>query len=83
VGRKVTAFSDLTGAEASEDQLGKLVVKGHPDLNGQAVYLEALPQEVADLDRRNLQVVTIEWQPPGEGEPRAPSKCRSVWFTGL
>jgi len=71
LGRKVTAFSDLTGEEVPEDQLGKLVVKSHPDLDGQPVYLEALPEEVADLDKRNLQVVTVEWQPPGEDEPKS------------
>jgi hypothetical protein len=32
LGRKVTAFSDLTGAEVPEDQLGKLVVRSHPNL---------------------------------------------------
>jgi hypothetical protein len=67
----MTAFSDLTGAEVPEDKLGKLVVKSHPDLDGQPVYLEALPEEVAGLDRANLQVVMVEWQPPGEGEPKS------------
>lgn len=72
MGRRTTAFSDLTDKEVPEDQLGKLVVKSHPDLDGQPVYLEALPEEVADLDKRNLQVVTVEWQPPGEGqEPKS------------
>jgi hypothetical protein len=70
LGRKVTAFSDLSGTEAPEEQLGKLVVKSHPDLNGGAVFIEALPNEVAALDRANMQVVTLEWQPPGEGEPK-------------
>jgi hypothetical protein len=73
LGRKVTAFSDLTGAEVPEDELGRLVVKSHPDLGGSPVYLEALPGEVADLDKRNVPVVTLEWQPPGEGEPNTPA----------
>jgi hypothetical protein len=70
LGRKVTAFSDLTDKEVPEDQLGRLVVKSHPDIDG-PVYLEALPKEVADLDKRNVPVVTGEWQPPGEGEPQS------------
>jgi hypothetical protein len=70
LGRKVTAFSDLTGAEVPEDELGKLVVKSHPDLDA-PVFLEALPGEVTGLDKTNLQVVMVEWQPPGEGEPKS------------
>jgi hypothetical protein len=71
IGSQVTAFSDLSNKEVPEDQLGRLVVKSHPDLDGQPVYLETLPEEVADLDKLNLQVVTVEWQPPGEGEPQS------------
>jgi hypothetical protein len=70
MGRKVTAFSDLTGAEMPEDELGRLVIKSHPDLNGAPVYLEALPGELAALDRANVPMVTVEWQPPGDGEPK-------------
>jgi hypothetical protein len=68
MGRKLTAFSDLTGKEAPEDQLGKLVIEGHPELSG-AVFLEALPPEVGALEKANLQVVTVKWMPPGDGEP--------------
>ncbi len=68
MGRKVTVFSDLSGKEADEDQFGKLVVRSHPDLDGPAVYLEALPGEIAALDEANVPMVTVEWQPPGEGE---------------
>ncbi len=68
MGRKTTAFSDLTGVEVPEEQLGRLVIRSHPDLNGQAVYLEALPAELAALDKVNVPMVTVEWQPPGEGE---------------
>jgi hypothetical protein len=64
----VTAFSDLSGAEVPEDELGRLVVRSHPDLNGPAVYLEALPGEIAALNRANVPMVTVEWQPPGGGE---------------
>jgi hypothetical protein len=70
LGRKVTAFSDLSGAEVPEDELGRLVIRSHPDLNGPSVYLEALPAELAALDRVNVAMVTVEWQPPGEGEPK-------------
>jgi len=70
LGRKVTAFSDLTGAEVPEDKLGKLVVRSHPSLNGPAVYLEALPDELAALDRVNVPMVSVEWQPPGDGETK-------------
>jgi hypothetical protein len=66
VGRKMTAYSDLTGTEAPEDQLGKLVVRSHPELSG-SVFIEALPSELAALDRFNMEVVTLEWQPPDGG----------------
>ena len=66
----MTAFSDLSGAEVPKDKLGRLVVRNHPDLGGSPVYLEALPEELAALDRANMPVVTVEWQPPGEGEAK-------------
>jgi hypothetical protein len=68
MGRKVTAFSDLSGAEVPEDELGQLVIRDHPDLSGPAVYLEALPEEVGALDTVNVPMVTVEWRPPGNGE---------------
>ena len=71
LGRKVTAFSDLTNAEVPEDKLGRLVVKSHPAFPGTPVYLEALPGEVTGLDKTSLHVVMVEWQPPGEGEPKS------------
>jgi hypothetical protein len=64
----VTAFSDLSGAEVPEDELGRLVIRDHPDLSGPAVYLEALPGEVTGLGKANVPMVTVEWQPPGGGE---------------
>ncbi len=72
LGRKVTVtvFSDLSNAEVPEDKLGKLVVKSHPDLES-PVYLEALTEEVASLDEINVPVVMLEWQPPGEDEPKS------------
>jgi hypothetical protein len=68
MGRKTTAFSDLSGAEAPEDKLGRLVIRDHPDLNGPAVYLEALPDEVTALGSVNVPMVTVEWQPPDDEE---------------
>jgi hypothetical protein len=68
LGRKVTAFSDLSGAEVPEDELGRLVIRDHPDLDGPAVYLEALPNEVTALGKANVPMVTVEWQPPSGGE---------------
>jgi hypothetical protein len=68
LGRKVTAFSDLSGAEVPEDELGRLVIRDHPDLDGPAVYLEALPGEVTGLAKVNVPMVTVEWQPPGGGD---------------
>ena len=65
MGRKVTVFSDLTGAEVPEDELGRLIIRSHPELNGPAVHLEALLDEIAALDQANVPMVTIEWQPPG------------------
>ena len=67
MGRKVTAFSDLSGAEVPEDKLGRLVIRSHPGISA-PVYLEALPEETMALARVNVPMVTVEWQPPGEGE---------------
>lgn len=68
MGRKVTAFSDLSGAEVPEDELGRLVIRDHPNLSGPAVYLEALPGEVTGLGKANVPMVTVEWQPPSGGD---------------
>lgn len=70
MGRKVTAFSDLSGTEVPEDKLGRMVVRSHPDISA-PVYLEALPEETTALARVNVPMVTVEWQPPGEGEPES------------
>jgi hypothetical protein len=70
VGSKTTKFSDLTGADAPEDKLGKLVVRRHPELDS-PVYLEALAEEVTGLGKANLDVVMVEWQPPGEDDPKS------------
>jgi hypothetical protein len=72
LGRRVTVtvFSDLTGEEVAEDKVARLVVKGHPAISS-PVYLEVLPEEVTDLDKRNVQVVTLELQLPGQDEPQS------------
>jgi hypothetical protein len=54
-----------------EDELGRLVIRDHPDLDGPAVYLEALPDEVTVLGKANVPMVTVEWQPPGGGEHKS------------
>lgn len=54
-----------------EDELGRLVIRDHPDLDGPAVYLEALPDEVTALGKANVPMVTVEWQPPGGGEHKS------------
>lgn len=46
--RVTKLVSDITGAEAAEDQFAQLVVRQHPKTD-QAKRLDALPAELADL----------------------------------
>jgi hypothetical protein len=61
---KVVHVSDISGREADEQQLGKLVVHEHPDYADLPVTLEVLPEEVEELNSSN-RFVTLEYFQPG------------------
>jgi hypothetical protein len=61
---KVVHVSDISGREADEQELGKLVVHEHPDYADLPVTLEVLPEEVAELNSSN-RFVTLEYFQPG------------------
>jgi hypothetical protein len=63
---KVVHVSDISGKEAEEQSLGRLVVHEHPhyDSSDLPVTLEVLPDEVEGL-KESTRFVTVEWLPPG------------------
>jgi hypothetical protein len=61
---KVVHVSDISGKEADEQSLGRLVVHEHPEYADLPVTLEVLPQEVESLQGAS-RFVTVEWIPPG------------------
>src|SRR6266536_3025623 len=52
---KVVHVSDISGKEADEQDLGKLIVHEHPEYSDLPVTLEVLPEEVE----------SVEWIRPG------------------
>jgi len=64
---KVVHISDLSGREADQDQLGRLVVLEHPD-TAEPASLEVLPDEVANLQSAE-RLVRLEYYPPGARKP--------------
>lgn len=70
MGQKIVRFSDLTGKTVEdEDQLVRIVVTGHPDLEHGPVELEALTDELTTVEENSLDLVTFELHYPGEDEP--------------
>ncbi len=61
---KVVHVSDISGKEAEEQELGRLVVHEHPEYADLPVTLEILPEEVEGLQAAS-RFVTVEWIPPG------------------
>jgi hypothetical protein len=61
---KVVHVSDISGKEAEEQSLGRLVVHEHPEYADLPVTLEVLPDEVESL-KSSSRFVTIEWFQPG------------------
>jgi hypothetical protein len=64
---KVVHVSDLSGREADEHQLGRLVVLEHPDI-AEPAQLEVLPDEVANLQSAE-RLVRLEYYAPGSRKP--------------
>jgi hypothetical protein len=61
---KVVHVSDISGKEADEQSLGRLVVHEHPEYADLPVTLEVLPEEVESLQGAS-RFVTVEWIAPG------------------
>jgi hypothetical protein len=61
---KVVHVSDISGKEADEQSLGRLVVHEHPEYADLPVTLEVLPEEVESLQGAS-RFVSIEWIGPG------------------
>jgi hypothetical protein len=62
---KTIHVSDISGKEADEQSLGRLVVHEHPEYSDLPVTLEALPEEVEPLRDTSARFVTVEWVRPG------------------
>jgi hypothetical protein len=61
---KVVHVSDISGKEADEQMLGRLVVLDHPEYADLPVTLEVLPEEIESLQGAS-RFVTVEWVAPG------------------
>jgi hypothetical protein len=61
---KVVHVSDISGTEADEQTLGRLVIHEHPEYGDLPITLEVLPEEVESL-RGASRFVTVEWIAPG------------------
>ncbi|HZD75146.1 MAG TPA: hypothetical protein VE776_14865 [Actinomycetota bacterium] len=62
---KTIHVSDISGKEADEQSLGRLVVHEHPEYSDLPVALEALPEEIEPLRDSSARFVTVEWVRPG------------------
>jgi hypothetical protein len=58
---KTIHVSDISGKEADEQSLGRLVVHEHPEYSDLPVTLEALPEEIESLRDSSARFVTVEW----------------------
>lgn len=71
MGRKTIRFSDLSEKLITDDaDLVRVVVREHPELDGQAVEFEAHREEVTTLAGEALRIASVELHFPGEDEPR-------------
>jgi hypothetical protein len=63
--------SDISGKEADEQSLGRLIVHEHPEYSDLPITLEALPEEVAPLEGTSARFVRLEWTRPGARKPES------------
>jgi hypothetical protein len=71
MGQKTIRFSDLSEKLITDDgDLVRIVVRQHPELDGQAVEFEGHRDEVKSLLGEALRVAEVELHFPGEDEPR-------------
>jgi hypothetical protein len=71
MGQKTVRYSDLSEQLIIEDSdLVRIVVHEHPELDNQAVEIEAHLDEVRAIVDAALEVAVVELRLPGESEPR-------------
>lgn len=71
MGQKTVRFSDLSEQLIIDDSaLVRIVVHEHPELDGQAVEIEAHVDEVQAITDGALQVAVVDLYAAGDGEPR-------------
>lgn len=71
MGQKTVRFSDLSEQLITDDSaLVRIVVHEHPELDGQAVEIEAHRDEVRAIEDAALQVAVVDLYLAGETEPR-------------
>jgi hypothetical protein len=71
MGQKTVRFSDLSEQLIIDDSaLVRIVVHEHPELDGQAVEIEAHVDEVQAITDGALQVAVVDLYAAGEAEPR-------------
>lgn len=67
VGQRIIKFSDLSSKNIENDEdLVRVVITQHPDLEGGPVEIEALADELKDVEEVALDLVTFELHFPGE-----------------
>lgn len=71
MGQKTVRFSDLSEQLITDDSdLVRIVVHEHPELDGQAVEIEAHRDDVRAIVDAALQVAVVDIYAAGEAEPR-------------
>jgi hypothetical protein len=71
MGQKTVRFSDLSEQLIIDDSaLVRIVVHEHPELDGQAVEIEAHRDEVQAITDAALEVAVVDLYVDGEAEPR-------------
>ncbi|MEU9045946.1 MULTISPECIES: hypothetical protein [unclassified Kitasatospora] len=70
MGQKIIRFSDLTGTHVeNDDDLVRIVVRQHPDLEDGPVEIEALGSELTAVEELALDLVTVELHYPDADGP--------------
>lgn len=62
---KQIRVSDLSGKQADDDQMAKLVIHEHPQYRGRRIELDVLPDEIGELPESE-SFVSIEVIQPGD-----------------
>ncbi|HZD00138.1 MAG TPA: hypothetical protein VFA46_08060 [Actinomycetes bacterium] len=64
MGTRIVHVSDISGREGTQDELGRLVIRQHPDFQQLPVTLDVLPEEIKTLEAAT-QLVVLEYFAPG------------------